>query len=189
MLGSACKIGVASSVSYHRGTFESLVTLEYAHKHGFSAVQLYLDPKMLDDHDYRRHIVRRTQEIGIHLFAHAPALLDAASAGDERVLRGAKELLLKSRHKWVVYHYNERLCWRTTVEILLELVKAGLAPCVENYHLLTRRGVEHARQHYETYQKVLEGTGHLPRLQAVILEFEDKQNPLDSMGFLRKWFG
>jgi hypothetical protein len=77
---------------------------------------------------------------GTQLICHAPDLLRRGSAMDSTTIAAAQDLLKGYSQKRVVHHFDEQQPLDETLELIAELSKEGLVPCIENYHRLKSPG-------------------------------------------------
>jgi tetratricopeptide (TPR) repeat protein len=146
---SRIAVGVATSVSASEN-FDPPDTLSYAAEHiDFRLIQVFLNEQIIPDRLLRQELAEAAHRRGIRLMCHAPGLLSRDTALDSTTIAAACDLLRHSPEKWVVYHLDEKLPLSETLDLVTELARAGLVPCIENYHRV--KTPEKGRQHYELY--------------------------------------
>lgn len=150
------RIGVASSVSLDKGTFDSLIALDYAARNGFSPVQLYLDSRIIESPPAREEVRARARAHRLTIMLHAPGLLKLPEVGNEPTIQAALELLADESYRRVVYHYDETQPVEQSMAATESLCAAGITPCIENFHQLG--GAVSARRHYEQFLDLLLAT-------------------------------
>ncbi len=129
-------IGVADSVFADSG-FNPENTLRWASKHGFSPVQIYLNPDRLQSPDRIHDLNREARELGLELIAHAPgnALFDPMAR--ETVFSAARNLLKAGtgwdKNPYLVWHIDPDKSVDTHLEIHECIRAAGLKSAPENY--------------------------------------------------------
>jgi hypothetical protein len=129
--------------------FDPLEALDYAHRHRFPLVQPYLDARVVGDPALRREVVGRAAGYGVELLWHAPGLLRADPACSPDLLAAIADTPDRPGGRPVVYHFDETQPVAETLRLVGGLHRAGVRPCVENYHQLGDPGA--GRQHYQNY--------------------------------------
>jgi tetratricopeptide (TPR) repeat protein len=156
---STATIGVATSVS-GAPQYDPVDTLSYALTHrDFRMIQVHLNESIIVDRGLRSRLTEAAHRQGIEVICHAPDRMRSGPAIARATIEAARDLLAHNPRKWVVHHFDEHQSVSRSLDVVKELVEAGLVPCIENYHL--DKSLRHGQRHYELYLDLFRRTSEL----------------------------
>lgn len=145
-------VGIANSV-FADEDHNPLYTLDYARSGAFPLAQIHLNQCI--DSGIRERLVQEAQDHSIRLMCHAPDPWQRNLVAEPEIAAHAHAVLSNTRDKWVVYHFDEeQKSLEHAFNFAQEIVRAGLVPCIENYHKL--KGREQAYKNYRRYKELFQ---------------------------------
>lgn len=130
------QLGVADSIFADTG-FNPEKTIQWAHEHNFSPVQIYLNPDRLRTPTVIKHLNTLARLRDFSLIAHAPGA-DLFNPSCHELIFATAHALLDSNVGWhgqkiLVWHMDPEETLETHLDIHREICRAGLVSAPENY--------------------------------------------------------